>query len=145
MAPNCKIGLGKYFKFTFSPIFYDKQVEDTFDFKKKKIPPIHDFMPDIVQKVSDKMRSEIEYNYKQFGSEDKELMVYNPHLYCLKVCNKICYYIQVIHRIEIVRMKVEFFQDESGLILLYNASDIWARKDLYKEATETFPKPIDIG
>jgi len=32
-----------------------------------------------------------------------------------------------IHNIEIIRMSVEFIQDESGFIMLYHASNIWIR------------------
>ena len=92
LTPNCKIGLGKYFSFTFSPIFYDEKVTDQFT-KQDKLPPIQDFMPEIVTNVSQKMRGKIEYDYQQYGIEDKVLMLNNPAAYCLKQCNKICYYI----------------------------------------------------
>lgn len=41
-------------------------------------------------------------------------------------------------------MKVTFYQDETGFIQLYNASDIWLRRDLYREATDVPPRAIDI-
>ena len=44
---------------------------------------------------------------------------------------------------EILRMEVEFYQDEMGIIWLYNASDIWTRKNLIVEVEEE--KPIDIS
>lgn len=51
----------------------------------------------------------------------------NPGGYCLKACNKIGYFVQLIHKIDIMRMKVEFFQDENGLIQFYHAKDVWIR------------------
>tara|TARA_B110000285_G_scaffold230763_1_gene297971 strand:+ start:296 stop:541 length:246 start_codon:yes stop_codon:yes gene_type:complete len=51
----------------------------------------------------------------------------NPGGYCLKACNKIGFFLQLIHNIDIMRMKVEFFQDENGLIQFYNAKNVWIR------------------
>ena len=51
----------------------------------------------------------------------------NPGGYCLKACNKIGYFIQLIHNVDIMRMKVEFFQDENGLVQFYHAKDVWIR------------------
>jgi hypothetical protein len=51
----------------------------------------------------------------------------NPGGYCLKACNKIGFFIQLVHNIDIMRMKVEFFQDENGLIQFYHAKDVWIR------------------
>lgn len=64
--------------------------------------------------------------------------------YCLKQCNKIGYYLQMLRGREIVRMKVTFYQDETGFIQLFNATDIWLRRDLYREATDVPPRAIDI-
>jgi len=37
------------------------------------------------------------------------------------------YFIQLMHNVDIMRMKVEFFQDENGLIQFYHAKDVWIR------------------
>lgn len=93
----------------------------------------------------EKLKGKVQFDYQQFNVYDeKELMKFNPAAYCLKQCNKIGYYIQLLRSREIVRMKVTFYQDESGLIQLYNAQDIWLRRDLYKEAIDIPPKPIEI-
>jgi hypothetical protein len=43
------------------------------------------------------------------------------------MCNKIGYFLQVVHKIDIVRMDVQFFQDECGATWLYSAQNIWIR------------------
>jgi hypothetical protein len=70
---------------------------------------------------------EVEYKYKQFGS-DQELMKTQPINYCLKVCHKIGFYIQEFFEMQILRMNVEFYQDENGKIWFFYASDIFARE-----------------
>ena len=42
-------------------------------------------------------------------------------------------------------MKVEFFQDETGFIQFFNATEIWTRRDTnYQLTEEDIPKPVDI-
>lgn len=56
----------------------------------------------------------IKYNFKQFLKEDQteeELMMQSPTQYCLMQCHKICYYLKLVCKWEIVRMDVEFHQD----------------------------------
>jgi hypothetical protein len=71
-------------------------------------------------------------------------MLHNPNAFCLKQCNKIGYYLQLLQDIEIIRMKVEFFQDETGFIQLYNASEIWTRKDPNFNEQQEVIKQVDI-
>ena len=56
------------------------------------------------------------------------LQRHNPGAYCLKMCNKIGYYLQQIHAIEIIRMQVEFQQDENGKVFFYNCKNLWIRE-----------------
>ena len=37
------------------------------------------------------------------------------------------FYLLKIHDVQLLRMKVEFYQDEYGKIWLFNASEIWIR------------------
>jgi hypothetical protein len=53
----------------------------------------------------------IEFNFEQFGGNgslenEYELMRSNPELYCLRACHKIGYYLQKVHQIDLLRMKV---------------------------------------
>jgi hypothetical protein len=51
-----------------------------------------------------------------------------PQMYCLRACHKIGYYLQKIHRVDLLRMKVEFYQDDNGKVWFSHASDIFTRK-----------------
>ena len=48
----------------------------------------------------------------------------NPTQYCLMLCNKIGYYLKVIHGICLKKMSVEFSVDEFGVVWLLYAKDI---------------------
>jgi hypothetical protein len=62
-----------------------------------------------IKKIREKFQQKVEYDFKQFQGDDQVLQSTQPYAYCLKVCNKIGYYLQVVHGIEILRMTVEFF------------------------------------
>ena len=51
----------------------------------------------------------------------------SPIAYCLKVCHKMGFFLEKIHGKQLVRMKVEFYQDEHGKIWLFNVQDVWIR------------------
>lgn len=122
MTPQTKIGLGKAFKFTFSPICHR-------DPKPKKVPKQNPKIKtqDKGAKLRAKFDGPIEYDFKQFGDDDVTLQLKNPHAFCLKQCNKMGFYLQMVHQIEILRMDVEFHQDETGLMIFYHAQNIWIR------------------
>ena len=69
----------------------------------------------------DDPESEVEFDYKNVG-EDADLMKRDIHLYCLKQCFKICYYIQKVYFWEILKMRAEFMRDENGTIWFYFAN-----------------------
>ena len=73
-----KIGLGKPYIFTFKTPFYKKD-------KEGNIKIAYD--------------GEIEFDFKQFGMNDEKLQRIAPINYCLKMCNKIGYYLLKIHHI----------------------------------------------
>ena len=54
-------------------------------------------------------------------------MISNPELYCLRACHKIGFYLQKIHSLDLLRMKVSFLQDDNGKIWFTHASDIYTR------------------
>jgi hypothetical protein len=49
-------------------------------------------------------------------------------LYCQKICHKIGFYLQKIHGLDLVRMKVEFSIDEFNRVYLLGASEILVRQ-----------------
>lgn len=122
MTPQTKIGLGKVFKLTFSPICHRESRPKK---EAKKNPKIK--TEDKGAKLRAKFDGPIEYDYRQFGDDDLTLQLKNPQAFCLKQCNKIGYYLQMVHQIEVIRMDVEFYQDETGLVLFYHAHNIWIR------------------
>lgn len=140
MTPQCRIGLGNYFRFTFSPLCYEheekKVVEKTEDDGE---PTENPYDPEIAIKktrqptykshenLANKLLGTVEFDFNQYGEDDIYLQLKHPQAYCLKVCNKIGYYFQTIHHIDIIRMEVEFFQDETGLVQLYHARRIYIR------------------
>ena len=79
------------------------------------------------QNLSKKLQGDIIFDYEQFGQDDYALERSNIDAFCLKSCNKIGYFMQMIHKIDIIRMDVEFYQNECGTIQLYNAQNIWIR------------------
>lgn len=74
----------------------------------------------------------IEFNYEQFGGgknleDEHRLMIADPELYCLRACHKIGFYLQKIHKVDLLRMKVQFTQDDNGKIWFTHAFDIYTR------------------
>lgn len=103
-----KLGLGKPFTFTFNAPCYKR------DSVSGNVVQCYD--------------GEIEFDFKQFGiNNDTLLMQHSPVAYCLKVCHKIGFYLMKIHDKQLLRMKVEFYQDDHGRIWLFNCLDIWIR------------------
>jgi UDP-N-acetyl-D-mannosaminuronic acid transferase (WecB/TagA/CpsF family) len=49
-------------------------------------------------------------------------------LYCQKICHKIGFYLQKIHGLDLVRMKVKFSIDEFNRVYLLGASEILVRQ-----------------
>ena len=68
-------------------------------------------------KIEDQLTPEtiIEYDYQSF-EDDVELIQTNPERYCLKQVYKMCYYIQKLYYIEIIKMKCEFVKDDNNTI-----------------------------
>lgn len=45
------------------------------------------------------------------------------------MCHKIGYYLQKLHKLDLVRMKVDFHVDEWGKVYLFGVTDLLVRKD----------------
>lgn len=109
-------GLGRQFNFTFNaPCFkvLPKQGREkpTNDHPQGADDSDLDSMiwptPEQVEHAYD---GKIEFNHRQFGdtADEQRLMTSDPEMYCLKVCHKIGFYLQTIHNIDLLRMKVQF-------------------------------------
>ena len=77
----------------------------------------------------------IEFNFASIGGKDcktledeYQLMMATPELYCLRACHKIGFYLQRMHRVDLMRMEVEFYQDDNGKVWFSHASEIYTRK-----------------
>ena len=85
VTPVAKFGIGQLIAFDFlAPCFGDQQA-------------------DLLQ-----YDGKIKFDFKQFGDDDQELQRQSPSVYCQKVCHKIGFYLQKIHAMDLVRMRVEF-------------------------------------
>lgn len=76
--------------------------------------------------------TEITYDYKQFG-EDVVLMQSNQERYCLKQVYMMCFYLQKLYFIEVLRMKCVFVRDDNGTIWFQHASNIFSRVNELKK------------
>jgi hypothetical protein len=104
ITPVSKFGLGKL---------------NSFDF----LAPCFGYQKDMLQYYG-----EIKFNFRQFGEDDAELQKHRPVMYTQKVCHKIGYYLQKIHDLDLIRIKVEFSTDEFGRVILLGASNILVRQ-----------------
>jgi hypothetical protein len=57
----------------------------------------------------------------------------NPRRYCEKMAYKIAYYIKKIHNYSILRMDIEFFQDDTGRIWIFQISKIAVKNNGYSK------------
>ena len=70
---------------------------------------------------------QVNYNFQQFNSDDEVLKKKTPLQYCIKMCHIMGFYMQRVHKIEILRMKVDFNQDEFGEIWLMQVDNLFVR------------------
>jgi hypothetical protein len=55
-------------------------------------------------------------------------MIATPDLNCLCACHKIGFYLQRMHRVDMMRMNVEFYQDDNCKVWFSHTSEIYTRK-----------------
>jgi hypothetical protein len=55
----------------------------------------------------------------------------DPENYCERLALKICYYLKHVHNYSVLRMDLDFFQDESGRIWLFYMSNAAVKNDNY--------------
>lgn len=74
--------------------------------------------------------SEIKYDFRSYGDEITMIRSGNENDYCMKQCLKMCYYIQKMHNIEVVKMRCHFAKDDNGSIWFIFATNIFTREIL---------------
>ena len=108
MTPVAKRGLGRHFTFDFlAPSFEEHKKGD--DLRKDA-----------------SFYGDVKFDFKQFG-EDSSLKK-SPLHYCLKVCHKIGFYLQKLYKVDLMRIHVDFYQDEFKKIWLMQADKIFIRE-----------------
>lgn len=58
----------------------------------------------------------VKYDYRGCGDAIQMIRDGDDYGYCLKQCFKMCFYIQKMHNIEILKMRCEFAKDDNGTI-----------------------------
>lgn len=84
------------------------------------------YAPLPVTKPGDKYAT-IRYDYRSQGDEISMIRNGDDYGYCIKQCYKICYYIQKMHNIDILKMRGEFAKDDNGTIWFMYANQIHRR------------------
>jgi len=78
--------------------------------------------------INEKSRtSEIKYDFRSYGDEITMIRSSNETNYCMKQCLKMCYYIQKMHNIEVIKMRCHFAKDDNGSIWFVFATNIFTR------------------
>ena len=94
-------------------------------------PIIVDFFAPI-----DEIEDNINYDFRSLG-EDEDLIRLDEEKYCLKQVYKICFYIQKLYQVDILRMQCDFVKDYHGTIWFQFAKNIQIRPNMNeKRATE---------
>ena len=102
IAPHCKIGLGRQISVNFRVGSGDYSGDDiSYDYERLMPPE---------------------------GMKEDYFMRKHSEQFCELVCCKMCYYIKLVHNVEVIRMKADFLVDEFGKIWLADTRDAWVRK-----------------
>jgi hypothetical protein len=75
-----------------------------------------------------KPKEQIKYDYRSQGEDITLIKSHDDYKYCYKQCLKMCYYIQKIHDVEILKMRCEFTKDDHGTIWFTYASQIHSKE-----------------
>lgn len=108
LVPSSKVGIGRSICFEFLASGFEKSLNE-------------------LNRHQNDYHGQSKFDYKSYlkgNMTEKELMASNPTMYCIMVCNKIGYYLQIIHNIRLKRMSVEFCVDEFGQVWFFYAKDI---------------------
>jgi hypothetical protein len=82
------------------------------------------FFAPLVETNEDTAKKEIFYNFRREGDDLELLQEGKAKEYVNKQCLKMCHYLQKVRSIEILKMNVEFHEDENKNIWFTFASDI---------------------
>lgn len=105
LTPMVKVGLGELFTFEFVAPSFERGRP-----KKSTTDPY--------ETESMSFYGDIRFDFRQFGTDDETLKKNKPLQYCLKMCHIIGFYLQHLHGYELIKMKIDFYQDEFGEIWL---------------------------
>lgn len=78
------------------------------------------------------LQEDVRFNYKALG-EDIELLETNEYAFCVKQCYKMCYYVQKLYQMDVLKMKCEFLKDDNDSIWFSHAQDIVTRNTIGRE------------
>ena len=70
---------------------------------------------------------EVKFDHRRFGDDDV-LKQKRPLQYCIKMCHVIGFYLQKAHAYDLMKMQVDFHQDEFGEIWLMQVDKLVVRK-----------------
>lgn len=80
-----------------------------------------------------KTEATIDYNYQEFGEDEDLLRNGMEEAYCLKQVYRMCFYIQKLYDVEILRMRADFAKDHNGTIWFKYCNDISTRPNMNAE------------
>lgn len=115
MVPLNKLGLGATLKFSFCPVQLEGHDLVPKDFQHdRNSKKFHELLPHMMEAIESKLLTNpvpIAFDFRQFeqpGETETQLMLRDPQAFCLKQCNKIGYYLQRLHQVELISMQAEF-------------------------------------
>lgn len=68
--------------------------------------------------------TDIDFDFKSLG-EDEMLLKNDEYMWCVKQCYKMCFYIQLVYKIEVLKFKAEFSKDENGTVSNQNMCSLF--------------------
>jgi len=103
LTPASKYGIGKLISFDFFAPVFETHHEDPDEKPRKESFAYRNERAELLQYYGI-----IKFDFRQFGHEDAKLMKDHANVYCQKICHKIGFYLQKIHGLDLVRMRVDF-------------------------------------
>jgi len=70
----------------------------------------------------------IRYDFRAKGQDIDLIRAKDWYAYCHKQCLKMCYYVQKMHSVEILKMRAEFARDDNGTVWFLYANQIFRRE-----------------
>ena len=89
ITPIAQTGLGKLYTFEFVAPSFETDAKNKHQQLKNETMSFY---------------GKVRFDYKQFGKDDKILMKEKPLQYCIKMCHIIGWYLQHLHRLDLLKM-----------------------------------------